>query len=42
VSRGILASIAQLQQGPTAAATTMLKPMLDPNTPTSVRVSSLA
>src|SRR6266481_2858709 len=31
-------SIARLQQGTSAAATTMLKTMIDPNTPASVRV----
>jgi transposase-like protein len=31
-------SIARLQQGTTAAATTLLKTMIDPNTPASVRV----
>jgi transposase-like protein len=31
-------SIARLQQGTSAAATTMLKLMIDPNTPASVRV----
>ena len=31
-------SVARLQQGATAAATTMLKLMLDPNTPASVRI----
>ena len=31
-------SIARLQQGASAAATTLLKMMLDPNTPASVRV----
>src|SRR5712692_9981108 len=31
-------SIARLQQGATAAATTLLKTMLDPNTPASTRV----
>jgi len=33
-------SIARLQQGSTAAATTLLKVMLDPNTPASTRVRS--
>ena len=31
-------SIARLQQGASAAATTLLKTMIDPNTPASVRV----
>ena len=31
-------AIARLQQGSSAAATTLLKTMLDPNTPASVRV----
>jgi hypothetical protein len=31
-------SIARLQQGTSAAATTLLKTMIDPNTPASVRV----
>ena len=31
-------SIARLQQGSSAAATTLLKTMIDPNTPASVRV----
>jgi len=31
-------SIARLQQGTAAAATTLLKTMIDPNTPASVRV----
>ena len=31
-------SIARLQQGATAAATTLLKTMVDPNTPASVRI----
>jgi hypothetical protein len=31
-------SVARLQQGATAAATTMLKLMVDPNTPASVRI----
>jgi hypothetical protein len=33
-----LQSIARLQQGASAAATTLLKTMIDPNTPASVRV----
>ena len=33
-------AIARLQQGSTAAATTLLKVMLDPNTPASTRVRS--
>src|SRR5271167_2698816 len=31
-------AVARLQQGTTAAATTLLKTMIDPNTPASVRV----
>src|SRR5258705_934255 len=31
-------SIARLQQGASAAATTLLKTMIDPNTPASVRI----
>ena len=31
-------AVARLQQGATAAATTLLKTMIDPNTPASVRV----
>jgi hypothetical protein len=31
-------SIARLQQGTSAAATTLLKTMIDPNTPASVKV----
>jgi hypothetical protein len=33
-----LQAVARLQQGTSAAATTLLKMMLDPNTPASVRV----
>jgi len=33
-------AIARLQQGTSAAATTLLKTMIDPNTPASVRVRS--
>jgi len=31
-------AVARLQQGASAAATTLLKTMIDPNTPASVRV----
>src|SRR6266850_4238761 len=34
-------AVARLQQGASAAATTLLKTMIDPNTPASVRVRAL-